>query len=76
MSTFWMDELEKFKAVKRKSAQVTSLIEFAERMAAKLTSTQNELDAVKAKHEEELTKLKTEIREVREELDIAWKNQD
>lgn len=74
MSKFWNDELEKFRAAKRKSAVVTDLLSVSERMATKITSLETELQELKTAHEKKVKELEKQIKDRDDELSIAWKN--
>lgn len=73
-SKHWTDKLQKFKDVKRKTANMDELIQLAESMANKIASLKSEAQAKEDADKKEIEALKSEVKDLRDELDIAWKN--
>lgn len=72
----WSDKLQTFKNLKRKSAHLEEIIALADLMVSKIESLTKEKNTLQEASEKEITLLKQEAKDLRDELDIAWKNNE
>lgn len=75
MQHTWEEQIQKFRDAKKKSVIFSELLSLAENLLLKVKSLTSDNDAQVLNLKKEIEGLKQENKDLRSELDIAWKNQ-
>lgn len=75
MQHTWEEQIQKFRDTKKKSVIFSELLSLAENLLLKVKSLTSDNDAQVLNLQKEIESLKQENKDLRSELDIAWKNQ-